>query len=192
MRRTEARQRNREALIDAALAEVAAHGYRATRLEDLADRAGLTTGAVYSIFGSKRELLAAAMERLVAEFENAVAPLADPALSLTEVLRGYAAVMYRAAVDPRARERFAFELEAGAAAVRGLELATGTPSAKLTELLTARQFGDRRTTADQASRLAPAVAALASGLAQRAVFDPGSVDEDYLADAAEALAGLLG
>lgn len=48
MKRAEARQRNTTALLDAALTEMAAHGYAAARLEDIAARAGLTTGAVYS------------------------------------------------------------------------------------------------------------------------------------------------
>lgn len=191
MRRTEARQRNREALIDAALVEVAKKGYRATRLEDVADLAGLTTGAIYSIFGSKRDLLVAALARLVEEFQATIQPLTDPALSLAEVARGYAIAMYRSATDPRARERFAFELEAAAAALRDPELAIGAGQAAnlWTDLCTDRTIGDRRTTRDEAARFAPAVSALVTGLAQRVVLEPGSVDEEYLADAAEALAG---
>ena len=47
----------RERLIDAATGVFATHGYEGTRLQDVARAAGLTTGAVYSNFRNKGELL---------------------------------------------------------------------------------------------------------------------------------------
>jgi AcrR family transcriptional regulator len=49
-------------LIEAALAEGAANGYQSSTLESIAARAGVTTGAIYSIFGSKRELFVSALQ----------------------------------------------------------------------------------------------------------------------------------
>jgi AcrR family transcriptional regulator len=54
--RTATRERNREALLTAAAELLADKGYAASSLGAIARRAGLSTGAVYSIFGSKAEL----------------------------------------------------------------------------------------------------------------------------------------
>ena len=59
--RTAKRGRNREALLAAALELSADRGYHGVSVEEIASRAGVTTGAVYSIFGGKRELFAAAL-----------------------------------------------------------------------------------------------------------------------------------
>jgi AcrR family transcriptional regulator len=52
----------RDRLLTATLALLDEHGVRAT-VSGIAHRAGLTTGAVYSHFGSKEQLLAAALQR---------------------------------------------------------------------------------------------------------------------------------
>ena len=54
-RRPEARPRE---ILDAALRVFAAHGYGATRLEDVAATAGVTKGTIYYYFESKEDLLA--------------------------------------------------------------------------------------------------------------------------------------
>lgn len=51
-----------EALLDAAFRTFAAHGYRATRLEEVAEAAGVTKGAVYYYFEGKEDLLRRAVE----------------------------------------------------------------------------------------------------------------------------------
>jgi AcrR family transcriptional regulator len=50
----------RRRLVDSALDVFAERGYHAATLSEIAARAGLTTGAVYSTFGSKKALLIAA------------------------------------------------------------------------------------------------------------------------------------
>jgi len=57
----------RDALLDAVDAIVAERGYAACSLQAVARRAGLTTGAIYSAFGNRGALLAAAMERRIAD-----------------------------------------------------------------------------------------------------------------------------
>jgi AcrR family transcriptional regulator len=57
------RQLTREALLDAAAQVFARRGYGAGTLEDIADTAGFTTGAIYSNFGNKAELFLAVLER---------------------------------------------------------------------------------------------------------------------------------
>ena len=54
--RTATRERNREALLAAAGELLAEHGYAGCSLGGIARRAQLSTGAVYSNFGSKAEL----------------------------------------------------------------------------------------------------------------------------------------
>jgi TetR/AcrR family acrAB operon transcriptional repressor len=57
MRRTkEEAAETRKALLDAALKVFSAQGYAATKLEDIAQQAGVTRGAIYWHFGSKAEL----------------------------------------------------------------------------------------------------------------------------------------
>lgn len=57
MRRTkEKAEATRSSLLDAALVVFSRQGYTATRLEDIAQEAGVTRGAVYHHFGGKAEL----------------------------------------------------------------------------------------------------------------------------------------
>jgi AcrR family transcriptional regulator len=55
------RARTRAALVAAALEVVAAKGFAGASLDEIAARAGMTKGAIYSNFSSKAELLLAAM-----------------------------------------------------------------------------------------------------------------------------------
>jgi AcrR family transcriptional regulator len=55
------RERTRAALVAAALEVVAAKGFAAASLDEIAARAGMTKGAIYSNFSGKAELLLAAM-----------------------------------------------------------------------------------------------------------------------------------
>ncbi|MFI6031200.1 TetR/AcrR family transcriptional regulator [Amycolatopsis magusensis] len=191
MKRTVLKARNREALIEACLAEVAAHGYRDARLEDIAERAELSTGAIYSIFGSKRNLLAAAMDQLSTELAGELDSLTDPELPVTEVLRGAARVWMKMAAEEGARDRFAFELEATAASLREPVPTQPIPAQRLRDLLTDRCLGTARTTGEQARRLSVAAHALLSGLAQRALLDPSAVSTADAEEAAAALVRLL-
>ncbi|GAB4588036.1 TetR family transcriptional regulator [Nocardia sp. IFM 10818] len=199
--RAEARQRNRAALIEAAIAEMAAKGYAAARLEDIAERADVTTGAVYSIFGSKQQLLAATVEQVGDRIDASTAELEDPDLTVTAVLHGLAAHYFRTATDDRARRHMAFELELTSAALRDpaigeilVEAITGAGDKRISELLTDRRLAADpaapRTNAEQAHRIAVAVNALLGGLAQRAVLAPDTVTEDDFHSAAAALASL--
>jgi AcrR family transcriptional regulator len=70
--RTEARQRNRELLLDAAARVIAERGFHGATLDEVADEAGLTKGAVYSQFADKGDLFAAAIERRYRERLNAL------------------------------------------------------------------------------------------------------------------------
>ncbi|MFF3225814.1 hypothetical protein ACFYV7_23660 [Nocardia suismassiliense] len=110
------------------------------------------------------------------------------------------AAVLDAAAENRAREYFAFELEAMAATLRDPQLRSGVdeqvPSNLdlLKELLTDHPIdqADRpRTTAEQVARLAPAVHALMRGFAQHAIVEPAEVDRDYVNESLIALLALI-
>ncbi|NGO06232.1 TetR/AcrR family transcriptional regulator [Streptomyces sp. HC44] len=61
----ELRRRSREKLLQAALELVSEHGYEATTLGDIADRAGSARGLVSYYFPSKRQLVQSAVHRLM-------------------------------------------------------------------------------------------------------------------------------
>jgi AcrR family transcriptional regulator len=63
MKRTqEEAAQTRQSLLDAALTTFSRQGFAATRLEDVAEAAGVTRGAIYHHFGGKTELFLALIE----------------------------------------------------------------------------------------------------------------------------------
>ncbi|MEV4127376.1 helix-turn-helix domain-containing protein [Nocardia sp. NPDC049707] len=198
MRREVTRARNRAALLDSAVAVIAQHGYEAARVGAIADAVDLTTGAVYSIFGSKRGLLIAAAQRMIDEQLEVLERLADPKLTLTEVLHELARISYQAATGDMANVRASFQLEAMVAGMRDRDLLTSVTMVERTDTALARLLTDRhldgsvaRTTPEQAARLVPAVTALLSGLSQELLFAPGGIDLDYCTDAIAVLVELI-
>jgi AcrR family transcriptional regulator len=77
----------REALIEAAVLEFAHGGLHGTPVERVARRVGVTQPYVFSLFGSKRELFLAAVDRvfqLVAQAFTRTAEEHDPAIALPD------------------------------------------------------------------------------------------------------------
>ncbi|MDR3661318.1 MAG: TetR/AcrR family transcriptional regulator [Mycobacterium sp.] len=79
--RVQRQEQTRAELLDAAKARFLRHGYASTSLEDIADDAGYTKGAVYSNFGSKpilcREVLEAIHREKFAEMSELAMSDAD-------------------------------------------------------------------------------------------------------------------
>ncbi len=93
-------------ILEAAFEEFAQRGFAATRLEDIAERAGVTRGAVYFYFENKEEVFVAMVRELSrplhAEIEVFLADRPGPA---PEMLRSYLRFVYQIAVDDqRSRE----------------------------------------------------------------------------------------
>ena len=61
----ELRRRSRERLLQAAVEVVSEHGYEATTLGDITDRAGSARGLVSYYFPGKRQLVQSAVHRLM-------------------------------------------------------------------------------------------------------------------------------
>ena len=79
----------RDAILAAALAEFSARGFAATRLDDVAKRAGVAKGTIYLYFRDKeslfQELVRAMLSPLVAKLE--AAPMTDlPARAIAEAI----------------------------------------------------------------------------------------------------------
>jgi AcrR family transcriptional regulator len=179
VRRAEAKQANRRALLDAAAALIARDG-AGVRLETIAEAAGLTTGAIYSIFGSKNDLLVAVLADELSRMD--LAPQSyDPALPLAAVVDRYVQAWIATYRDYSATQ-VAFELHLLLSAVENETLRL-----RLTQLLDAetgqlaRLFENRvidparpagRTTPQQAMAIATAVKAILSGFGLREPFMP--------------------
>ena len=80
------RDRTRAALLEAARALIREKGYERTTLEDVAQRAGMTTGAIYGNFKNRAELFVA----LGQAYWAPVAPRIEPGASVAGMMRALA------------------------------------------------------------------------------------------------------
>ena len=87
------RARTRAALIEAAAAVIGEKGYDRTTLEDVAQRAGMSRGAIYGNFKDKEQLFLA----LVSTRWQPILPEFQPGLGLREQLRTLGTSVARAA-----------------------------------------------------------------------------------------------
>ena len=76
--------KTREAIVAAATRRFALRGVEATSLDDVAEAAGFTKGAIYANFPSKRALVEAVIERSIVQIDPAL--LVRPDLSLADRL----------------------------------------------------------------------------------------------------------
>ena len=91
--RAEAKARTRERLLDAAARTFARKGYAGATVEEIAEAAGYTIGALYAHFGGKQELFMELMASRAARRRTVVAEILtddsrDPADALAEFLEG--------------------------------------------------------------------------------------------------------
>ncbi|MGW1884472.1 TetR/AcrR family transcriptional regulator [Streptomyces sp. NPDC001970] len=84
--RAEMQERTRARVLAAARDEFAESGFRAARIDDIAERAELTRGAVYSNFPGKRALYFAVLADLAEHGPAAARPAAQPGHSAPEAL----------------------------------------------------------------------------------------------------------
>jgi AcrR family transcriptional regulator len=184
-RRSERKQRTREALLDAAVRVVARRGYERATLAEIAAEAGHTTGAVYASFDGKEDLLLAALEaeiarhiREVGEAVDAAGPPERRPAAAAEQWMGFLRsapdrfplfVEYwaRAVRDPKLRRRFVRRFGALRDATAGLlEHAAKERDADLPM---------------PAGELAVLLNALTNGIAMEKLADPAGVSDDLYA-----------
>jgi AcrR family transcriptional regulator len=177
VRRAEAKAANRRALLDAAAALIGRDG-TGVRLEVIADAAGLTTGAIYSIFGSKNDLLVAVLTDQIARVDLAIEGY-GPALSLAAVIDTYVRTWIRTYRD-YPKTQAAFELHLVLSAMddeevrQQLSAALGAEIGQLARLLADRVIDPTRpsgrTTPRQAMAIATAMKAVLTGFGLREPF----------------------
>ena len=90
------RERTRAALLEAARALIRQNGYERTTMEEVAQRAGMTTGAIYGNFKNREELFIALGQKYWAP----VVPKVAPGATFAEAMRALARATL-AAVDDR-------------------------------------------------------------------------------------------
>lgn len=112
-------EERREDLLAAAIAEFAATGYHGTPTEAIAKRAGISQPYLFRLYGTKKDLFLACVERCFARtidtFRRAVEELADGETPLAAMGRAYVAMLadrelllfqlqtYAACADPDVR-----------------------------------------------------------------------------------------
>src|SRR5690242_9466867 len=109
MTRAETKDHNRRALLAAAREIVARDGHRA-KLDEIAARAGLTTGAVYSLFGSKNDLFVALVADHLDPHADRLAAAIPADVGLVDAVAAVARYYHRLCSDPAALGELSFEV----------------------------------------------------------------------------------
>jgi TetR/AcrR family fatty acid metabolism transcriptional regulator len=77
----------REAILDAAVVEIARHGYYQTTVAVIARRAGVADGTIYLYFSNKEEILFSLFERAMGRFTSVGRAQVDQGATAVEKLR---------------------------------------------------------------------------------------------------------
>jgi AcrR family transcriptional regulator len=187
--RSESAARTRARLLDAAEEVFAEHGFGRTSLEQIAERAGYTRGAVYANFASKDELFLAVLDRwLDGDITNSERINADD-LPVRDALDRLRAREGNRFAD---RNRFLLLTEFRLYALRNPAIAPRLADyerrtiAWYTEAIKARAAG----IPIPAEQLATFVLALENGIATLAHVAPDDIRHDAFIDALDLLATL--
>lgn len=191
--RAEAKERNRRALLDAAFEVVARDGYRA-KLDEIAERAGLTTGAVYSLFGSKNGLVLALVTDYLRPHYEEIEQAVPADLDLLDAVEVFARHYRRSFDSPDALSVLSLQITLLDMALHdrelGAQLATSIrgQEEQLIAVFTGRTHNGGTVTAGQAKRLVTALRALFVGLNQGVILGLApDADEQFFVDAARSL-----
>ncbi|AUG80599.1 TetR family transcriptional regulator [Kitasatospora sp. MMS16-BH015] len=122
---TSRRPRTRAALLTAALAAFAEHGFHATSIEQVCERAGYTRGAFYSNFSSKEELFLALFDDHSKRIVQRITERIDAAIAATEAgdLPLQSLVEILAEVEPAERDWYLVTTEFTLHAIRDRQAA---------------------------------------------------------------------
>ena len=101
-------------ILDAAFEQFVEQGYSAARVEDIAERVGVTKGTVYVYFPTKEELFAAMIHHISVPFEDMLGDIQKFEGSCAERLRAVILLAYaRMSEDRRIRELLRFVVSEG-------------------------------------------------------------------------------
>ena len=184
-RRTKAEaQATRDHLLDTAEHVFLRHGVSRTSLNDIAQAAGVTRGAIYWHFTDKADLFNAMMERVTLPMEQSVERASDPSLDdpLAQVRRSVVDALRRTATEPQVQRVFEIathkvEYIDELSGVRERHLAVRNTCLSQVQrcLVRARQEG-RVTRRMSARSMAIGLHALIDGLIQNWMLDPRAFD----------------
>lgn len=188
--REEKKARTRERLLDAAAKVIAREGYRGASLDEIADLAGLTKGAVYSNFRSKEELFFELMER---GLPIDVSVLGDRSRPLAERVAAFARQGAKLSGSRRLREHSSLELEFALLAQRDeraralVRRINRRSREELGAFLQREAEHEGRSLALDGTAFATVLLGTLRGLMQQRAYDPSSVQEDLIAAAVHLL-----
>jgi AcrR family transcriptional regulator len=101
-------------ILDAAFEEFVANGFTATRVEDIADRVGVTKGTIYVYFPTKDELFSAMIEHISVPLGDLLRDSMELKGSCAERLRSLILLFYERVSDDRnIRELIRFVISEG-------------------------------------------------------------------------------
>lgn len=196
--RAERQARTRAELLSTAAGVFARRGYNGASVEEIAEEAGYSHGAVYSNFESKAELFLAVLEDYMAERAQ---ELAQTQLELGEdaPLEARARALADQWMERFAKDRESFLLHMEFIANAGRDPATaerfGSRSASLRETISRyiSHYAEKEEVelALSADDLALVLRALGIGLAVEALVSPAAVRDEVYGDFVELLVKLL-
>ena len=179
--REEKKARTRTQLIDAAATVFGRRGFVAASLDEVAEEAGLTKGAVYSNFDSKEDLFQAVIDERLNEPMRHGAEIIDSTMGTSE---DHAMAGARVFVDTVEQERevFLLSLEFNIHVARHPKLASAFKARNREQLQRVAELISAKS--DElplpAEQMAIAVEALSQGIALQKLADPESVPDDLL------------
>jgi AcrR family transcriptional regulator len=176
------RERTRAALVAAALEVIAEKGFAAASLDEIAARAGMTKGAIYSNFSGKAELLLSAMGARGLTLSSSRPPAATLEEELQIMARDLTAMIRRA----RTEERFLAEFQVYALA--DPEVRMGMAAAYSEGFGGTAEYLSRLNPRMEPRVLAVALQALSLGLLIQSFITPDEVTPEVIAATIDAFA----
>jgi AcrR family transcriptional regulator len=184
--RQEKQAETRRHLVEAATRVFARRGYKAASIEEIAEEAGFSHGAVYSNFAGKEALFLAVYEERIARRQTQISAAHDAGDTPVERARSASGQWMRQVRDDPEYFLLFLEFVLHAARDEGVAATFGAQT-RTTRDTIAQLLGDRGTDGLDADRLALAIRALGLGLAIEHVLNPGDVPDDLYADVVEIL-----
>ena len=93
VRRKDLREERRQAILEAALRLFAERGYHETKMDDVAEKAGLSKGAIYLYYQNKEDLFFSLLSQKMDQAVPAVEKALKQSRSLTELVRNVVATL---------------------------------------------------------------------------------------------------
>jgi AcrR family transcriptional regulator len=181
------RDRTRAALLEAARALIREKGYERTTLEEVAKRAGMTTGAIYGNFKNRDELFIA----LGQAYWAPVKPSLKPGATFAEAMRALAEATLEAIPERTAAAVGRLTGMAYTLTTPGLRARVHEDTARSYEFGAEwlRQLGDERDLPMPAEHLVRVIHALIEGLVLQRILTPELCPDEVFFAAFAAFAG---